>query len=393
MRALRVSGHAARLGMARLASVISPVTSARLGPLELRSVDAPEPPDDGWVRLAPRLAGICGSDLAMLEGRASVYFDPIVSFPFTPGHEIVADVLDGELAGLRVVVVPVLHCATRGVDPPCPACAIGEIQRCERTAFGHLAAGLQTGFCTDTGGGWGDELVAHVSQLVPLPDDLDDEAGVMVEPAACAVHAVDGVLDITPPGPIAVIGAGTVGLLTVAALLHAGAGTADHPLLVAARYPHQQALVHSLAADVGATHHVAAVPADRLTSIARARTGSHVAGEQLTGGVARVIDCVSSGSSIADALTIVAPGGTVDLVGMPGPVTVDLTGVWHREVAVRGRYAYRRPDFETAVDLVRRFDLGRLVSATYPLDDHVEAIAHAAAAGRRGAVKIAFRKS
>ena len=39
---------------------------------------------------------------------------------------------------------------------------------------------------------------------------------------------------------------------------------------------------------------------------------------------------------------------------------------------------------------IRRFDLGRLVSATYPLDDHVDAIAHAASAGRRGAVKIAF---
>jgi hypothetical protein len=64
--------------------------------------------------------------------------------------------------------------------------------------------------------------------------------------------------------------------------------------------------------------------------------------------------------------------------------------VWHREVALRGRYAYRRQDFDTAIEIVRRFDLGRLVSATYRLDDHVDAIAHAASAGRRGAVKIAF---
>ena len=73
-----------------------------------------------------------------------------------------------------------------------------------------------------------------------------------------------------------------------------------------------------------------------------------------------------------------------------GDVSLDLTSVWHREVALRGRYAYRRQDFDTAIEIVRRFDLGRLVSATYRLDDHVDAIAHAASAGRRGAVKIAF---
>ena len=43
-----------------------------------------------------------------------------------------------------------------------------------------------------------------------------------------------------------------------------------------------------------------------------------------------------------------------------------------------------------AVDIVRRFELGRLVSATYPLNDYKDAIAHAASAGRRGAVKVAF---
>ncbi len=85
-----------------------------------------------------------------------------------------------------------------------------------------------------------------------------------------------------------------------------------------------------------------------------------------------------------------APGGEVQLVGMPGNVSLELTSLWHREVAIRGCYAYTRDDFIAAIDVVRRFDLGRLVSATYPLDDYKDAIAHAASAGRRGAVKIAF---
>ena len=44
----------------------------------------------------------------------------------------------------------------------------------------------------------------------------------------------------------------------------------------------------------------------------------------------------------------------------------------------------------TAMDVIRTHDLGRLVSATYPLADYTDAISHAAASGRRGAVKIAF---
>ncbi len=46
--------------------------------------------------------------------------------------------------------------------------------------------------------------------------------------------------------------------------------------------------------------------------------------------------------------------------------------------------------FDLAVDTADHFEAERLLSATYRLDDHVDAIAHAAAAGRRGAVKIAF---
>jgi threonine dehydrogenase-like Zn-dependent dehydrogenase len=75
---------------------------------------------------------------------------------------------------------------------------------------------------------------------------------------------------------------------------------------------------------------------------------------------------------------------------MPGVTTVDLTPLWQREVALRGAYAYQREDFDRAIDLVQRLDLGRLVTATYPLRRYEDAVAHAASAGARGAVKIAF---
>ncbi len=87
---------------------------------------------------------------------------------------------------------------------------------------------------------------------------------------------------------------------------------------------------------------------------------------------------------------MVAPGGEILVVGMPGHTTLDLTSLWHRESRISGCYAYTRSDFERALELAQEHDLGRLVSATYPLARYQEAIEHAANAGQRGAVKVAF---
>src|SRR5438046_841279 len=81
------------------------------------------------------------------------------------------------------------------------------------------APGLQTGYCADVGGGWSGALVAHPSQLHRVPDDMTDEAAVMVEPTACAVRAA-AAATATGARRIAVIGAGTLGLCAVAALRH-----------------------------------------------------------------------------------------------------------------------------------------------------------------------------
>ena len=87
------------------------------------------------------------------------------------------------------MVEPVLGCAARGINPPCPAVPPGRKGSLRAHRLRPLRPGLQTGYCADTGGGWSEELVAHESQLHDVPDELSDEAAVMVEPTACAVHA------------------------------------------------------------------------------------------------------------------------------------------------------------------------------------------------------------
>jgi threonine dehydrogenase-like Zn-dependent dehydrogenase len=372
MKALVFSRKPARYAAAMVAGALRPGRGARYGPLSLRDVDPPELPGPGWLPLRPRLSGICGSDLATIDGRASRYFEPIVSFPFTPGHEIVGDLVDGR----RVVVVPVLTCAPRGIDPRCAPCAAGHLNLCERVAFGHLEPGLQCGFCESTGGGWSQEMIVHESQVVDVADELSDRQAVMIEPTACAVHAARQV-DV---GRVAVIGAGTLGLLTIAALRRLSPAT---EIIATAKHPEQKRWAKELGADV------TCAPGE-LARAVRSTTGSMVIGHQLTGGVPAVVDCVGSEATLTQALQVVAPGGTVHVVGMPAQTTLDLTALWHRETILRGCYAYERADFETAAELVASSALDRLVSATYPLARYEDAIDHAANAGARGAVKIAL---
>ena len=377
MRALLFERKVAKFAAARVAGVVAgPGRGSRVGPLRLADIDEPELPGPGWVRVRPRLAGVCGSDLATIDAKSSRYFEPIVSFPFVPGHEIVGELDDGS----RVVILSTLTCASRGFNPPCDECGRGATNLCERTAFGHVSAGLQTGFCEDTGGGWGVSMVAHESQLVPVPDDLTDEQAVMVEPTACAIHA----LGTTPPNAgdaiHAVIGSGTLGLLTIAAHSRVVDSTA---VIATAKHPDQR----RWAKELGAT---TVVEPGALERTIRTATRSFRVGDQVTGVAEVVYDCVGSPDSIAQALSIVGPGGHIAMVGMPGVTTLDLTPLWHREVTLKGSYAYTRADFVAAIELVRDLDLGRLVTATYTLDRYNDAITHAAEAGRRGAVKIAF---
>lgn len=390
MKALRFERSLPRFAAARVAGALAPGRGARPGPLRLADVDPPFVGAPGWVRVRPRLSGICGSDLATVDATSSRWFEPIVSFPFVPGHEVVGDLDDGT----RVVLQPVLGCAARGISPACGRCAAGQVGQCLNISFGHLEPGLQTGYCADTGGGWSTALTAHESQLHPVPDDLADEAAVLIEPTACAIRGAGKV----PAGTsvVAVLGAGTLGLATTAALRHLP-GDLPTTVIVAAKHPEQRTLARSLGADL-------VVEPDEVARAVRRTTGSMAVGDgsidRLAGGTDVTIDCVGSATTLAQALAVTAPGGRIVLVGMPGQVDVDLTPLWQRELELVGAYAYGtegsdgpgagRPTFELAFDLVRSAGLGRLLSATYPLERYADAIAHAAEAGRRGAVKIAF---
>lgn len=363
-----------------------------LAPLRLVARSTPRPPASGWARVRPRLAGICGSDLGLLSGTSSPYFSGLVTFPLTPGHEIVAELrddLDDLPRGTRVVVDPVLSCVPRGV-PPCRECAAGNTGRCEHVTVGHLAPGLQTGYCADVGGGWSHELVAHRAQLHPIPDALPDDRAVLIEPLACAVHAA---LRAQPSAGehLLVIGSGTIGLLTLLALR---AVTDAEQVTTTAKHPRQADLARAFGASTVVRPDLALGSVRRDTRAFRVQP--ELGGDFLLGGVDVAIDCVGSTGSLELALRATRAGGRVVLAAMPPP-KVDLSPAWFRELEVLGAYATGaeptaegRSSFDLAIEFAQTAPLDDLTLVTYPLQHWRQAIDHAIDAGRLGTAKVAF---
>lgn len=381
VKALVFERHEARYAAASVTSAIRPGSGAGIGPLHLADIDAPALPSDEWIRVRPRLTGICGSDLSTIDGHSSGYFDNLVSFPFVPGHEVVGVTADGTRVALEPVLGPASRGEASGGDSPGDADDYGYL------LAGSIGDGIQVGFCSATGGGWGEEFVAHPSQLHTVPDTLSDEAAVMLEPAAGGVHAaarakIDG-------GTVVVLGAGTMGLVTLAAIR---AYTNAETIVAVAKHPVQKSFAKEFGADVVVS------PGETARAVRRV-TGCRMIGDHLAGGADVTIDAIGNAASIEQAIGITRPRGRVVMVGMPGKVNIDLTALWHRETEMVGAYTYGTDtwtdgttisSFERAMELTSSADLGRLVSAKYPLNRYKDAISHAAQAGSRGSVKVVF---
>jgi threonine dehydrogenase-like Zn-dependent dehydrogenase len=362
------------------------VATSALSMLKLGDVAEPSLPAPGWVRVRPSVSGICGSDLAAISGHISLYLDPLTSYPFVPGHEVAGVLEDGS----RVVIEPALGCVVRGIDPPCPRCAEGRPGLCYNVTEGPIEVGLQTGYCADTGGGWGEVLVAHPSQIHAVPDKLSDEAAVLVEPLACCIHAaLRGAA--TKDDIVVISGAGTIGLLTIAAVKNF---TPPKRLIAIAKHPTQRDLARKLGADQ------VIAPSEVFQRVRFATASRRLDGMNrslLLGGADITFECVGRADSLNDAVRFTREGGTVVAVGMPGEEKVDWAPIWQRELNVMGAYAYGseprrkgRKTFELALEAAPELHLEELTGPLFGLGDYRDAIEYAMTAGRLGAVKVAF---
>jgi threonine dehydrogenase-like Zn-dependent dehydrogenase len=358
----------------------------------------PALPADDWVKLRPLGCGLCGTDVATVYFKHPPSVSPYASFPFVPGHEVLAMVssvgpaVRGVREGDRVVVDPWLNCRVRA-SSPCARCAVGEYQVCERTALGPMK-GMILGGCADLPGGLADVMVAHQSQLFSVPTYVSDGRAVLAEPLAVAIHAVLR----NPPNAgerVLVIGGGPIAFCSVLAVAELGFD-ADVTLYALEATHLDKALAlganRALSSRDGQLIDVAA-------ELTRAPRLKPVLGpEFLAGGFDRVFDCVGSPTSLADAFAVTRPGGTIVMVGAAGVMPkVDLSFLWSKEIRLVGTLGYgfeerdgaRRRTFDIALDVLASADrpIEQLVTHRFAFDRIREALRANLFRQKSGAIK------
>lgn len=369
----------------------------------LRDVPAPSLPTERWVRVATRLGGICGSDLNLVSLHVSPSASPFSSFPFVIGHENVGTVTDvgrdvtRVARGDRVVVNPLLACGARGVSPPCSHCANGYPSRCAHFTDGDVAPGMLLGTTRGLGGSWGEAFVAHETQIFRVPRTVSDRAAVLVEPLACVVSPL---LEhpVAEDARVLVIGAGSMGLLAVAALK----SLTQAEVTIVAKHAFQAEHAERL----GANRVVMMRGGDYFAELSRATGGrllQPILGPRIhVGGFDTTFVCVGTETAVSDSLRFTRAGGTVVLLGNVARLArVDWTPLWQKELTMHGSLCYSaavhggsgQDAFETALSLAD----GALASSLEPLVTHVVPVEHfeealSLAQGRagRGAVKVAL---
>lgn len=374
-----------------------------LANVQLRDVPTPDLPNERWVVVKSKIAGICGSDLGFLQWKPMPAAEPYFELPMIPGHELFGEVaalgtrVRGLCVGQRVTIDPTLGCRERGFRKLCAQCRNGNPGICEHIAEGALRPGLLIGICPDTGGGWGEYFVAPAHRLTPLPDTLDDDEASLIEPFAVCLRAVLN----NPPRRnelVVVIGAGTIGLMNVAALK---AVQPSCRVACVAKYAFQA----ELAARLGADHLVDADRPDVMERIGEL-AGTKVyplsqGGAVLAGGVRLVYDTVTNATTLNQALRMARGKGSVVVLGLAAmPEGVDWTPTWMKEVCIVGSLTYgaemfrgkRQDTFVRAVSLLarRRADLRAIRPRKYPLEQFRQALTEAASKKTSGAVKVSF---
>jgi threonine dehydrogenase-like Zn-dependent dehydrogenase len=406
MKAIQFNATIPRYLLAKSAGrLYTPLLWGGLSSTYLREVEPPKLPGEAWLGIRTRYGGICGSDMNMVLSQASPYYDPLISMPLTLGHENVGqiaamgrEVRSGRI-GDRIVVEPLLWCQPRGFKDPCSSCAKGEINRCTRFTVGQISPGMYTGTCSTTGGSWSPYFVAHESQIYPIPDEVSDENALLIEPLACCLHAV---LHKIPSDDerVLIIGSGTIGLLTLAALRIMGC---QAEVMVLAKYPFQAENATRLGADR------AIVTGDVFSQVAshyEARVFAPRIGRRIMiGGPDVIYDCAGSDRSIDDAMRMARGGGRVVLLGLLGIARgIDWSSLFSQELVVHGSFLYQRAEnyngnkistFDLAIDLLKNhsLDLSWIITHKFDISDYKLAFEHITRKGETNIIKAVFEFS
>jgi L-iditol 2-dehydrogenase len=310
---------------------------------KLRLAEVPEPevgPQDVLVRVAS--CGICGSDVHGYDGSTGRRIPPVIM-----GHEAAGTVArtGSEVKrfreGGRVTFDSMISCLR------CDYCRRGQPNLCsDRRVLGVSCGDYRRH------GAFAEYVVVPQHIVFAIPEAVSFDHAAMVEPVSVAVHAAN-LAQARLADSVLVVGAGTIGLMTLQAMRVNGCGL----LVVSDLDEGRLALAKKLGADV-------VIHAGRENAVERVR--------ELTGGEGAdvVMEAVGADATVQASILAARKGGTVVLIGNVTPnVSLPLQSVVTREIKVQGSCASAN-DYPACLELMGRgaIQVAPMISLTVPLE-------------------------
>lgn len=320
---------------------------------DLRLSEDPRPtPGPGESLIRVTAVGICGSDSHWYsEGGIGGTF---LSDPLVLGHEFTAVVESGELRGQRVAVDPAMPCKK------CARCLEGNPNLCPKVRFAgtHGVDGALREYVT-----WPTE------NLYPLPDEISDAEGTILEPLGVALHAND-LGPVAPGASVGVYGCGPIGLLVVQMARLSGATR----IFATDKKPERLAAARAF----GATD----------TYLADGQEGARIWADSGEEGVDVAYETAGDNAAVETAMITARFGGRVVIVGITADDRTTFTASTARRkgltimISRRMKYPYPR-----AIQLVKagKVDLKAMVTHQFSLADYAKAFQ---VAEQRAGIKV-----
>jgi len=326
--------------------------------MPLRDIEAPIPGSNDVI-ISVQAVGICGSDVHGFMGTTGRRKPPIVmghefSGVITATGEEVTDYRVGD----RVIAQPLLVCGT------CNNCKAGLWNICVN----------RSGLGMNLNGAYAESVCVPQQMLFRLPDEMSWEQGAMVEPLAVALHALNRT-PIKLMDSVVIIGAGTIGLLTLLAARLKGAGL----VIVTDLSSHRLEMARKLGADV-----MVNVGEQNPLEVVQQHTNGR--------GVDAVIEAVGVTATVQQSLALVRMGGHVTWIGNSQPeVELNMQQVVTREVTIAGAYGFNI-EFGQSIEAIRsgRIDVMPLIEKLAPLEDGPQ-LFHDLASRELDAIKVILK--
>lgn len=306
-----------------------------LGPRKIEIQDVAEPEvTDGQVIVKVGAASICGSDLHGFLGNSAKRVPPMIM-----GHEFTGNIIEigggvNQLGiGDRVTINPILSCNR------CDLCLAGRTSICPfRTVIG-----------IEHPGAFANYVSVPAEACFKIPDNLGNLEGSMVESLSNALHIFERSLNGFIQS-VAVIGAGTQGLLALQVARHIGASRIAITDMVPSRL--------TLANKLGATHPINVTEINPVDAVLDMTDGK---------GVDLVVEAVGHAATQEQSIKMLRYGGEAVLLGLGAeqPMAIDGVEVVNKELMIRGSYAYTSLDFAHSLDLIstEKIDVSSMVIA------------------------------